>query len=194
MSISSDEIAQVRDLFRNAERQIKRAEEISGELAIPAVNELRYAGWHLLEALCSGGPDNGAEQLARARRHCQRAIFDASDAGVVYLLERVKTFQDDYRRIPISDVIHNYTDLRKNIADTRNEISKARETNESRDGYYQQAASSVIRLKNIVDLLEESREELNKVVRRDNRGAFMSWLMVVITAIGAGATVWALYR
>ncbi|HRE45950.1 MAG TPA: hypothetical protein PKY87_18545, partial [Terricaulis sp.] len=48
MSISSDEIARIRDLFQDAERQIKKAEEISGDLAVPAVNELRYAGCHLL--------------------------------------------------------------------------------------------------------------------------------------------------
>ncbi|MDG4574830.1 MAG: hypothetical protein P9C36_05730 [Defluviicoccus sp.] len=194
MSISSDEIANIRDLFRDAERQIKRAEEISGELAIPAVNELRYAGWHLLEALCSGDPDNAVEQLARARRHCQRAIFDASDTSIIYLLEKIRTFQDDYRRFVISDVIPDYSILKKTISSTRHKIEKAREGNDRRESYYLEAASSVGQLKDIGDRLDDSREELNKAVRRQNRETFKFWLMAILTAVAAVAAVLALLK
>lgn len=194
MSISSDEIAAIRDLFRDAEREIKKAEEISGELAVPAVNELRYAGCHLLEALCSDAPHHATEQIARARRHCQRAIFDASDASIIYLLERVKTFQDDYRRFVISDVILDYTVLKRTISGTRHKIEKARQDYDGREGYYLEAASLAEQLKGIGDRLDDSREELNKAFRRQNRETFRFFLMVTLTAVAAVAAVLALLK
>lgn len=194
MSISSDEIARIRDLFRDAEREIKKAEEISGELAVPAVNELRYAGCHLLEALCSDAPHHATEQIARARRHCQRAIFDASDASIIYLLERVRTFQDDYRRFVISAVIPDYTDIKKTISDTRHKIENARADNERRESYYLEAISLVEQLKGIGDRLDDSREELNKAVRRQNRETFRFYLMATLTAVAAVAAVLALLK
>lgn len=194
MSISSDEIARIRDLFQDAERQIKKAEEISGDLAVPAVNELRYAGCHLLEALSSDTPHLATEQVARARRHCQRAIFDASDASIIYLLEGVRAFQDDYRRLVISDVIADYTDIKKTISDTRHKIEKARDDNERRESYYLEAISLVEQLKGIGDRLDDSREELNKAVRRQNRETFRFYLMATLAAVAAVAAVLALLK
>ncbi len=76
-----------RDAFERAEDAAKFAERVSGEVAIPSVNQLRYALCHLME--------NDAEA---AKRHCIRARYDAYEAAVGYFLDYVRNFLG--QRIP----------------------------------------------------------------------------------------------
>ncbi len=47
----SETLRLVQDLFSEAEEQIKKTERVSLNLYIPAINELRYSGHHLLKGL-----------------------------------------------------------------------------------------------------------------------------------------------
>ncbi len=65
----------VRTLFARAEDAIKRYERITLSVLTPAVNQLRYAGHHLLEG-----------SLEEACRHCARAYYDALECSISELL------------------------------------------------------------------------------------------------------------
>jgi hypothetical protein len=69
-----DRIEEVANAFSRAEEEIKKVEDLAGEVAIPAINELRYAGYHVLQALSGNSSEDQDEQFRRAKRHCERAI------------------------------------------------------------------------------------------------------------------------
>lgn len=71
-----------------AENLLKEIERLRHELAIPSVNELRYAGRRLVDGLAElkKGDATGAEQeFLQAIHHCRSARQDAADAAIFFL-------------------------------------------------------------------------------------------------------------
>jgi hypothetical protein len=111
-------------LHQEAELHIKRVELECGDVAIPAINQLRYAGHHIISLnlqsdvecgdICPscGHTDTKKEAEARAKRHIQRAIFDASEIGVNFCLREIHRFDLDYRTTEVSTIIENITQIR----------------------------------------------------------------------------------
>lgn len=50
---------------------------------IAAINQLRYAGRHLLDALHEGNEHDQYESVRKAVGHCHRACYDAAEAGTM---------------------------------------------------------------------------------------------------------------
>jgi len=94
-------LKRTRRLYARAERAIRRAERMTLNLATAPVNQLRYAGFHILQALeCAAAGDSpGAEEnLTKADRHCKRSWLDAFECAVLYLLKSVVAFYADAAR------------------------------------------------------------------------------------------------
>ena len=102
----------ISDLYNTAEKFIKEVEVCQSELPIPAINELRYAGHHLLKGLLDSNEEAALKSLADAEDHCNRARYEASEAGIGYLLDALKAFQTDYKDVPIQQTIPSYFDVR----------------------------------------------------------------------------------
>ena len=81
---SSRSSSSIRKLYEEAEEALKRYERISLANLAPALNELRYAGHHLLEADGAGNEADKSQQLTRAKAHCERARYDAKEATMVF--------------------------------------------------------------------------------------------------------------
>jgi len=114
-------LQELKALFGKAEVAIKKAEKIGGEVVIPAICELRYAGHHFIiysDAL----EQEQFEHIQRAKRHCRRAIYDAAEAIVLFYLEEIKIFQQDYRLVHISGTIPNYLELKKTFREIAQKI------------------------------------------------------------------------
>ena len=90
----SPQSAEVRKLYSDAEYAIKRYERIALEDQVAAINELRYAGHHILEAEQLSDEDEVRSHIESARNHCQRAINDAKDGAIVSQLEFFEQFGD----------------------------------------------------------------------------------------------------
>ena len=86
---SSLSSSNIRKLYEEAEEALKRYERISLANLAPALNELRYAGHHLLEADDAGTETDKLQHLTRAKAHCERARYDAKEATIISLLECV---------------------------------------------------------------------------------------------------------
>lgn len=64
---SVEDIQELTKLYQEAEEILKEIERDTQEgIVVPAVNELRYAGYHLLQALNSGEPGARAIQITKA--------------------------------------------------------------------------------------------------------------------------------
>ena len=84
----------IKALYVEAEAALKRYERISLSNLAPALNELRYAGHHVLAAGSAGDEEEVAQHLTRAKAHCERAKYDATEATIISLLECVADLRD----------------------------------------------------------------------------------------------------
>jgi hypothetical protein len=80
--------------FRRAERAIKRCERVTLAVPVPALNQLRYAGNHLLKALTAEQEDVAAAEAEKAELHTKRAWFDAFDSIAAAQLDAIRSFAD----------------------------------------------------------------------------------------------------
>lgn len=179
-------------LFRQAEEKIKLVENLSQELSIPAVNELRYAGYHMAQYLSGNGESE--IELRKAQNHCKRAIYDAVEAGITHQLEMVRIFQHDFKVLILSDFIPNYPALQKQIREARDLILAPKSDHSDRAAYYEECVAHLEKLRAGLDKLDEHREELLKRLKLRNRSSVATWSMLTATLIATviGATFAAL--
>lgn len=173
-------LREVAQLFAQAESEAKKAELLLGELSIPCVNELRYAGSHLIQGLVARDKDE--EQLERACKHCRRALYDAWEAQILYYLEKISAFQHDYRNVVISDVLSNYTELSMSIQQSRDVILKAQAMPDKEERCLT-IAGHVDVLAKIQQTLDASRDELNKKMRKECSIYWVRVLGVLVTIL-----------
>lgn len=104
----------IRDEFDRAEKTLKRYERVGGATLVSAINQLRYAGRHILDADADGvTEETRAEHYCKALRHCHRAAFDAREATVIYLLDSIQDFSEQSKTYDIDHItrfIPNYSD------------------------------------------------------------------------------------
>ena len=79
--VESEQNKVLQEAFHDAENAVKFAERVSGEVALPAINQLRYAMCHLVE-----------EDVERTLQHCLRAKYDAYEAAIGYFLDYIASF------------------------------------------------------------------------------------------------------
>lgn len=91
--MTSPRITETKKLFADAESAIKLYERIGLDNVVSAVNELRYAGEHILAAETAANPEDCATALQRAERHCVRARYDALESTIVTLLDQISAIR-----------------------------------------------------------------------------------------------------
>ena len=98
--------------YRRAERAIKRCARLSYAVPTPAINQLRYAGYHVLSAVKAeqvGDKVCYRRHLHCAESHCVRAWLDACDAITCRNLLTIRSFEEKcYPICTIEKFIPNY--------------------------------------------------------------------------------------
>lgn len=175
------QLAYIAELFNEAESAIKEIEDLGSELVVPAVNQLRYCGNHLVRYLSN---TSNKEELLDSIKHCKRAAYDAYEAAIVYYLLEFKKFKDDYRRVQITPIIPDYADIQQKIEQARNFIRKNNES-KTRGDFYKDGRKHLELLASNVEKLNSNRDELNKAIRRERT----TLLFQVIGGIAAIITI-----
>lgn len=170
-------------LFQLAEKKIKLVENLNQELSIPAINELRYAGYHMAQYLAGTGAVG--EQLGKAENHCKRAIYDAVEAGVTHQLELIKIFQHDFRNLIISETVSRYPEIKKQIKAAGDLILSPRGNTKDRSEYYEECSNHLEKLREANDELETYRDDLLKRLQRTNRDVWMYRATIATLFVGA---------
>ncbi|MDR2705823.1 MAG: hypothetical protein LBC02_08610 [Planctomycetaceae bacterium] len=158
--------------FSIAETHLKSAEyfiqigTIEGEILIPAINELRYAGYH---AACAIAPSlSEAEKIEaynKAIAHCERANYDSLDALFCYHIKECKIFKDDYKLVVVSNVIPNYIDQSRCIENIIKECKQQKD----KKSRFQCIEKHISIIADISEQWSNSREELNKILRKTKK-------------------------
>ena len=119
-------IDEVRSWYDKAEGELKRYERITLTNLAPAINQLRYAGHHLLKAA-----DEKDEQLRdlnvlAAKRHSERALWDIREATVVFLLDEFDRFRDEFfTEDELSAAMPDWQEFLQKISDGRASLERA---------------------------------------------------------------------
>lgn len=152
------------------------------------MNQLRYVACHILKAKESSG-ENKNEEYRRAKNHCERAIYDATEAGILHCLGEVRNFKYDYQRIVVSDTLPDYISMCQRIAGASRFLSTVTSDNgdhrNNRGDKYKESDTIFDELRNIVKRLDCARPELNKKIR--NRRTI--WLITLVTTIVSVVTL-----
>ena len=158
-----DDFARIRDLYNEAECFIKQVETHQADISIPAINELRYAGHHLLKAVVADDAEVFQKELRKAESHCQRAMYEASESGILYFLGLVNEFAGDFKDVPITQVVPDYVEILTLATQARNQLSAGRLNRESAEEQAAGYMETFGRLEDKITTLDVSRGELNKV-------------------------------
>jgi hypothetical protein len=173
---------EIQELYELAERKLKSIEHLDHSgVYIPSINELRYAGRHVLDSLISQEPKIIDDNVFEAKDHCRRAIFDTMEIGICYYLHEIEMFENDYKYISISDVIPDFVALRQEIRGIQKFIANTSRRDQLADNY-ENAQRHFERLQIIMETFEASRPELQKKLN-GWRWAILSTLIVILLAI-----------
>lgn len=191
--------------FQSAEAVIKAAENSAffrskeagskvdkRGLFIPAINELRNAGYHIADYFKNG------KQLSvqKAISHCVRAAYEAYDCQINFFFCECRQFQNDYRTVVISSVIPDYVAMTQRLNEMLSDTVVRMQDHEQIIENKRRTTEDLV---NIYCRFQAARDELNKIVeeklrmeaREKDREKRSSWRTVVATVVGAilGAVV-----
>ena len=183
------QLSEISELFALAEEKIKLIEHLGEGLTFPSVNQLRYVAFHLLRADKTTDENLKKEELRKAKNHCERAIYDAVEPGIVHYLEEIRTFQNDYRMVEITNIIPNYLDISRKADESSGFISERikdsiSDRSNNQGDQYQEATSLFEELKEAVKLLSYARPELNKKLRKYRLVFLVSVATLIVAAMG----------
>lgn len=186
---SSDVLRSVKERYQEAEDAIKIVEHTHNKgMITPAINELRYAGNHILKALSSESHESQTEDLIRAERHCQRAIYDAIEVGALDCFAVFDVFQDDYKLFEVSEVCPEYNETLDMVDSVRNFVRDAQKS--QKEDFYKELQKKYQPLKEAVDRLDRRRPQINVIMNKRRRRGFYVVAGLIVALLGVGATLY----
>jgi len=192
-----EQLQSIVTLFDQAEAQVKEIERLSSDLAIPSINQLRYVGYHIARALCAdAGSETIDTEITKAKNHCQRAIYDAHEVGIIYLLQSIKLFKVRNAQKAGSTLIimPSYLEDLTQAEDAATFIDQINKNHHNeRETYYEQARPHYEILRNIENklttaeplILQDYEEKLIRDKRETRRFIVNISLAIAGTIIAA---------
>ena len=155
----SEKHNEINRLFTLAEKRIKQIEFNEG-LILPAVNELRYAGKHLINSLADSNIKSQENELRKAEKHCMRAIYDASEAGVLYSIRQYQDFRTRYKSLSLSNYYDDFDTMVETAEKAIDTIEKG-PTDAHKDSHYNELYEMYSELSLVVKKFFRKQDDLN---------------------------------
>lgn len=177
--------------YAEAEALAQEVQTFRNEAGIPAMNELRNAGHHLLKALGVDGGIADQAELDSAVNHARRATYEATEAGIILAVATVKKFQDDYATIEISDLMADYADNCRSCTAALRLIEAGRQPGFDRGRDHADRIDVFRKIRPFAENLVAVRPEANKRVTRartSTRRFILGLAVSTVLAIAAIAT------
>ncbi len=187
------ELQRLLDLFEQAETKIKNFELITSEgLFIPSINQLRYAGYHIVRSLLNDDEKELQAERVKAINHVKRAIYDIDESLLIYYIESAANFKEKYNDSGFTtEVVTDYPEKLAMLDEANKSIQQLREDNnnyQDREQFYQKLNPYLDKLSKIVAIFEQSAPLIaNKQQDKDNqdlKGNRRFIITVILTLIG----------
>lgn len=182
-----DRLARLKKEYDIADQLSRDVQSFVQKAGVPAINELRYAGHHLLSSLTE--PETTPEfELDRAIAHCQRASYDASEAGLFVAFKKVQKFKDDYANFPITGVVSDWVEILEKCDAANAAITSSRARGDDRGSDYTKHKETFRELVTLCGRLDHARIELNKLIQDkvDSARATIKSLQIAAAGVVVG--------
>lgn len=177
-------VAELRRLYETADGFAREIAEFRVEIPIPAHNELRYAGHHFLQAISDDVELVDEEQLRRAKNHCERAMYEAAEAGILSALDSIRTFRLDYKDVVVGDVVGGYTEKLVSAKRAQDLLARGRVDRASAVARVSEYMSTFRELRAAVETLEAARDDVNARIMVQVRETRRFTLQLCLTGLG----------
>lgn len=142
--------------FHKTEQLLEAYKVEDFEFLVPAVNQLRYVGHHLVKALESDTQvATQAQELNEGFIHCQRAEHDACEALLWHHAAHLVKGWDEYKKNPYAALVID--DFRARMARDKQLVHRA---NQSRQNGNENRAHKLAEMSAILDEIKASCDEL----------------------------------
>lgn len=183
-------IVEIRELYDRADILARDVGELRSEVQIPAINELRYAGHHVLQAITDDGAVD-IEAFGKAKGHCERAMYEAAEAGIMFCLDSIEDFGRTYSDLVISEVIPDYHQRLARAQHALDLVVKGRSERASVEEHVAMYMAEFQVVRETMRLFDASRDDLNAKKAQQVREyrqfvirALLVLLGVLVTATG----------
>ena len=96
-------VERFKSLYETADQFAREVGWLESAVSIPAHNQLRYAGHHFSQATDRDGVvDCESEDFQKAVNHCERAMYEAAEAGILFLTQEMNDFRRYYKRLSLN--------------------------------------------------------------------------------------------
>jgi len=191
-------IVKYRQQYEAADEFSRHVASFRDDVSIPANNELRYAGHHFACAANDDGFLDDLDQLQRAITHCQRAMYEAADSGILSALDMINIFRREYSLVVISETVPNYSEILKDANTAQKHLATTRKHTPDGAMAHERYLEIFKNLEEHCETLDASREDLNKKIAKQIQGnrrfffnAALAVLGIVIALIALAYTVFA---
>lgn len=193
MNIVMVDYAELREAYREAEKAIREVEVVAKKVPVPALNEMRYAGYHAIAVNLAESAEAREEEARKTVAHCRRAYFDAHSMLLLLLYTEVQNI-----RKALGKHLHffpeiigaAYVDKKEAVLNARKFIERLHSVKddkqrwEARNEIYQACKPHVDACRAYIDAYETVREELSAKVEAAKR-AEKHWLIgILLTILG----------
>jgi hypothetical protein len=177
-------LEQITAEWNKAEADVKLAEQVCDAIVLPSINELRYAGRRLIDALVAVSADASGEKshslLEDAKFNCHRARHDALDSATAKIASDVENMLGHLGYDVVIQCFPKLPELRLALRETRERIVVSRENREDRDAIYQTISETnfpgLVRLHSLLMEGEAPMKEMAMVARRrEFRNNIFGW-------------------
>ena len=194
------ELQRLLDLFEQAETKIKNFELITSEgLFIPSINQLRYAGYHIVRSLLNDDEKELQAERVKAINHVKRAIYDIDESLLIYYIESAANFKEKYNDSGFTtEVVTDYPEKLAMLDEANKSIQQLREDNnnyQDREQFYQKLNPYLDKLSKIVAIFEQSAPLIaNKQQDKDNQDLKNKRYFFIMAFIGIIGIIVALIK
>ena len=176
-------IQRIRDLYNEAEVDLKSYGRENNRLFVPGVNQLRYAGQHLVRALGATDEQAARSNLDAAERHAQRALYDINDAAIQYHLAGITRIRTQYF-VNLNAIVPNYQKVVDAVRSARKNLERvSNEHKDNREQFYKEAREHVAKLHDAHETMKDAIPDIASEMKRQNAKTRLMragiWLAVI---------------
>jgi hypothetical protein len=198
------------------ERRLKEVENLRGETFIPALNEMRYAGRHFIEAWSvyaktdhSNFSKHEIEKLLIiAEDHLLRARYDITDGSCSFMHDKLAAMRDAYGPLRLARYYPHFVSFSRKLEEANQIIAQSRETRDQRGEQYQLIETEYLPELSAVyndlryaehDLLKDKMEEGQRAQReaqaqrdheRHRRFVVATTIFLIVAAVISLPPIW----
>ncbi|MEG0025095.1 MAG: hypothetical protein RR719_07100 [Akkermansia sp.] len=187
---SSDDLAELLySEFAKAEKAVKDYEHLAAELPVPSINELRYAGFHAVQAIKLGisEHDKCHELLDRAIRHSRRAYYDVLEYDVMLMTKKVEAYQRVYEGYEYlaASIIPGYIDHIKKLNALGELLGSAHELDKESPVYIDGCGEQISVMRNFINDFLSAQEPLYAAIAHEQKSSHISWIQCIIGIVAS---------